>query len=55
MAGVLSATLRDATVSEAMQDSNNSLNQSNSLLKKQKLQLEFDKKELKTLENNFKY
>lgn len=43
MAGVLSATLRDASASEALQDTNRSLNMSNELLKQQKTQLESDK------------
>jgi diguanylate cyclase (GGDEF)-like protein len=48
MAGVLSATLRDALAADALHDTSESLNISNQLLKTQKTQLESDKIELKT-------
>ncbi|MES2983957.1 MAG: diguanylate cyclase [Pseudomonadota bacterium] len=43
MAGVLSATLRDAVAADALQDSHQSLSESNQLLIEQKTQLESDK------------
>jgi diguanylate cyclase (GGDEF)-like protein len=49
MAGVLSATLRDAMASQALRDSNSRLNLSNALLKVEKGQLESEKDTLQTL------
>ncbi len=49
MAGVLTATLRDALASAALRDSHTNLSMSNELLKMQKGQLESEKDTLKTL------